>query len=416
MEIMERRSSNASSTATLSAHFQNQNQQSSSIFNSISSTNSTISNNTNNQMELPLSHLIIESNLSLKNEPNSTQMDIIDSASQIGTTLTSAEIIPRSILTQALQIETKLEYPTKYHVMQLAKNLKQSASDSVSNTGSASPKSSLKNSNRFGSSSRASRTSNKPRIYSKNQAEALQDSMNNANEFFSNDSSFISDGLMDQASMCDSQNSNFNTSLISSPASSSFSQNATANSELDDMILAEELRAFLLKKRKKGSPSNAGSSSVLTSPTSFDNATTNFDNMLNSPRTMPNNAFNDNNNNSYSSMIMIRPSSSCPLTHEMNAKIKKLSQSMNLSEEEIKHFLRDMKEKQKKENHNMIERRRRFNINDRIKELGAILTRENQLSDKQNKGLILKASIDYIRNLEVKKYHHFKRHLNPTAW
>jgi hypothetical protein len=65
------------------------------------------------------------------------------------------------------------------------------------------------------------------------------------------------------------------------------------------------------------------------------------------------------------------------------------------------------KERQKKDNHNMIERRRRFNINDRIKELGTLLPKGSDPSRnawqgdlRQNKGTILKASVDYIRRLK----------------
>jgi len=67
-----------------------------------------------------------------------------------------------------------------------------------------------------------------------------------------------------------------------------------------------------------------------------------------------------------------------------------------------------MKERQKKDNHNMIERRRRYNINDRIKELGSLIPKlDNDF--KQNKGTILKSSVDYIRRLQkdrerMKKY------------
>lgn len=64
------------------------------------------------------------------------------------------------------------------------------------------------------------------------------------------------------------------------------------------------------------------------------------------------------------------------------------------------------KDRQKKDNHNMIERRRRFNINDRIKELGTLLPRTNDrhyelVRDiRQNKGTILKATVDYVRTLK----------------
>lgn len=80
------------------------------------------------------------------------------------------------------------------------------------------------------------------------------------------------------------------------------------------------------------------------------------------------------------------PSSSCP------AVIKQEPQDLMLEQ----HYTKD---RQKKDNHNMIERRRRFNINDRIKELGTLLPRQD--SDvRQNKGTILKASVDYIRKLK----------------
>ncbi|XP_011192611.2 uncharacterized protein LOC105216021 isoform X3 [Zeugodacus cucurbitae] len=65
-----------------------------------------------------------------------------------------------------------------------------------------------------------------------------------------------------------------------------------------------------------------------------------------------------------------------------------------------------VKDRQKKDNHNMIERRRRFNINDRIKELGTLLPKTNDpyyevVRDiRPNKGTILKSSVDYIKCLK----------------
>uniref|UniRef100_A0A8D0GNP1 Transcription factor EB n=1 Tax=Sphenodon punctatus TaxID=8508 RepID=A0A8D0GNP1_SPHPU len=58
------------------------------------------------------------------------------------------------------------------------------------------------------------------------------------------------------------------------------------------------------------------------------------------------------------------------------------------------------KERQKKDNHNLIERRRRFNINDRIKELGMLIPKAGDLDVRWNKGTILKASVDYIRRMQ----------------
>ncbi|XP_066528481.1 microphthalmia-associated transcription factor-like [Hoplias malabaricus] len=64
-----------------------------------------------------------------------------------------------------------------------------------------------------------------------------------------------------------------------------------------------------------------------------------------------------------------------------------------------------VKERQKKDNHNLIERRRRFNINDRIKELGMLIPKSNDPDMRWNKGTILKASVDYIRKLQRDQQH-----------
>ncbi|XP_076363077.1 transcription factor EC-like isoform X3 [Tachypleus tridentatus] len=94
---------------------------------------------------------------------------------------------------------------------------------------------------------------------------------------------------------------------------------------------------------------------------------------------------------------------SCP-PDLMNVKKEPLS----LTEDHLRALAKD---RQKKDNHNMIERRRRFNINDRIKELGTLLPKNNDphfdlVRDlRQNKGTILKASVDYVCCLkeEVRK-------------
>ncbi|XP_018542993.1 transcription factor E3a [Lates calcarifer] len=85
----------------------------------------------------------------------------------------------------------------------------------------------------------------------------------------------------------------------------------------------------------------------------------------------------------------ITVSNSCPA--ELHA-VKR-----ELSDVETKALI---KERQKKDNHNLIERRRRFNINDRIKELGALIPKSTDLEMRWNKGTILKASVDYIRKLQ----------------
>ncbi|XP_061196427.1 uncharacterized protein LOC133204700 [Saccostrea echinata] len=58
------------------------------------------------------------------------------------------------------------------------------------------------------------------------------------------------------------------------------------------------------------------------------------------------------------------------------------------------------KERIRKDNHNIIERRRRYKINDRIQELAALLPPTVHPAMKLHKGSILKASVDYIRELK----------------
>lgn len=99
----------------------------------------------------------------------------------------------------------------------------------------------------------------------------------------------------------------------------------------------------------------------------------------------------------YSSAGMANPtitvSNSCPADlHNVKREI---------SDAEAKAII---KERQKKDNHNLIERRRRFNINDRIKELGALIPKSSDPEMRWNKGTILKASVDYIRKLQKEQH------------
>ncbi|XP_044129255.1 transcription factor EB isoform X2 [Bufo gargarizans] len=66
-----------------------------------------------------------------------------------------------------------------------------------------------------------------------------------------------------------------------------------------------------------------------------------------------------------------------------------------------------VRERQKKDTHNMIERRRRFNINDRIKELGTLIPKTTDLyvcDTRWNKGTILKASVEYIKHMQKEQH------------
>ena len=353
------------STTTTTTTTTTTNSNSQSMFSSTTSSNNSTVNNPDmiHSNYQTLENSMIESPLPLPLLPSDPQ-----------------EIIPKKELAQEYNVDTKLEFPTKYHVMQLAKNLQQSTSESSSPSlfSPTNKTNSNKSSSRYITKLRLGSGSSSSKHHSSSSSSLkLQQQQQNTHldynlDYLSNDSSsFVSDHT---------ENSNFNPSRISSPASSVFSQ----STELDD-LLSDELK--LLLARKSLSSNFINNAELESQLEKYIN---------NSPQTMP-------NDSAYflgggSSQQIARPSTSCP--NDM-ARLKKL-QSLNLTEDEIRQVLKDLKEKQKKENHNQIERRRRFNINDRIKELGGILTRENQLSDKQNKGLILKASIDYIKNLETK--------------
>ncbi|XP_051957151.1 transcription factor E3-like [Xyrauchen texanus] len=113
-----------------------------------------------------------------------------------------------------------------------------------------------------------------------------------------------------------------------------------------------------------------------------------IDSGLQLPNTLPGNIL-DVYNSSGMATPTITISNSCP------ADLTNIKRELNDGETTA-----IMKERQKKDNHNLIERRRRFNINDRIKELGALIPKSNDPEMRLNKGTILKASVDYIRKLQ----------------
>ncbi|XP_061112897.1 transcription factor E3a isoform X2 [Conger conger] len=121
-----------------------------------------------------------------------------------------------------------------------------------------------------------------------------------------------------------------------------------------------------------------------------DDIMTLIDSGLQLPNTLP---VSGNLLDVYSSPGMAAPtitvSNSCP------ADLPNVKREM--TDAEVKAIV---KERQKKDNHNLIERRRRFNINDRIKELGGLIPKSSDPEMRWNKGTILKASVDYIRKLQ----------------
>ncbi|KAM8976331.1 transcription factor EB isoform 2-T2 [Pelodytes ibericus] len=118
------------------------------------------------------------------------------------------------------------------------------------------------------------------------------------------------------------------------------------------------------------------------------------------------------NENSLSDTVVGVTSNSCPAD---------LAVKRELTDAENRAMMR---ERQKKDTHNMIERRRRFNINDRIKELGTLIPKTNDLDTRWNKGTILRASVDYIKHMQKEQQRsrdletHSKQleHTNKQLW
>ncbi|NP_001161587.1 microphthalmia-associated transcription factor [Saccoglossus kowalevskii] len=106
--------------------------------------------------------------------------------------------------------------------------------------------------------------------------------------------------------------------------------------------------------------------------------------------TLPTTNFLDLTPSNVTPIAVATTSQSCPTDMSL------YGDELVLTEEQAKAFVKD---RQKKDNHNMIERRRRFNINDRIKELGTLLPTNGDPDQRINKGTILKSSVDYIRRL-----------------
>ncbi|KAG7158636.1 transcription factor E3-like [Homarus americanus] len=93
-----------------------------------------------------------------------------------------------------------------------------------------------------------------------------------------------------------------------------------------------------------------------------------------------------------------KPSNSCP------PGVPRGTSAASGNSPQVAAFLKD---RRRREIHNFFERKRRSNINDRVKELAALLPRRNEpyfevfRDSRCNTGQILKASADYIRRLKM---------------
>ncbi|ALC48077.1 Mitf [Drosophila busckii] len=300
---------------------------------------------------------------------------------------------------QVLQVSTVLENPTRYHVIQKQKNqVRQYLSESFkpslwgchnhtnldSNIQIANPSSSSTgNLQTSPVANRLAQMNDRPHSFGCDAVAAnINQKQNNSDENSSSMqiSQFGPNGnrrgtnVFDNQHSCDAvQKSHLYSNKVTSSLSSSITSrsaamsNAIRNSNYSGASTASPIQST-------SAPMSPSLSSVATSASEADDI---FDDIL------QNESFNFDKN--FSSELSIK------------------QEPQNLTDAEINALAKD---RQKKDNHNMIERRRRFNINDRIKELGTLLPKGSEAfyevvrDIRPNKGTILKSSVDYIKCLK----------------
>ncbi|XP_032597864.1 microphthalmia-associated transcription factor isoform X1 [Drosophila grimshawi] len=309
---------------------------------------------------------------------------------------------------QVLQVSTVLENPTRYHVIQKQKNqVRQYLSESL--------KPSVWSCQNFDNTTKnASNTSASTgnlqcnTIINRNiNNNEQQQSQQKPNSFgcdkkllhSSEDSAFVTGAAATTGGRCNSSNffaldqdqaalNNGNSLFSNSKANFNLNSSLSSAGRASNNINNSQMRSSNYSGGSTASPLQSTSapmspslSSVATSASelpSFDSdADDLFDDIL------QNDSFNFDNN--FSSELSIK------------------QEPQNLTDAELNALAKD---RQKKDNHNMIERRRRFNINDRIKELGTLLPKGSEAfyevvrDIRPNKGTILKSSVDYIKCLK----------------
>lgn len=280
--------------------------------------------------------------------------------------------------------------------------------------------------NHIASQQQQSQTSNRPEQQSSPFALSPESPLSGGGPSSASDFDDVFDGIMrlDTAGIDDIDNISATIVEMSSGSGNNFFNPNSQNSALMDIgdqktliphTLPDRMESFLLSNPIQNpnlvshSPINAGS--------------------LKTPNNSP-------GNNSQSSPVAIKSSATNRFGgssqlgrsvttggHRLSGTTSTVSSSCpQLTEQELKAWQKD---RQKKDNHNQIERRRRYNINDRIKELGTLLPRnaddpkhfELVKDMKQNKGTILKASVDYLKLLKqenVRLNDEFDRALGET--
>ncbi|XP_061398871.1 uncharacterized protein DDB_G0283357 [Musca vetustissima] len=337
---------------------------------------------------------------------------------------------------QVLQVRTVLENPTRYHVIQKQKNqVRQYLSESFKqsewngqlfqnkNTGASASAGNLKLIGGGNNGNQQDRSSS----YSGGMVNNNSNNENNsprhvrittAGSNTPNSSSMMDDAITLSPFSVGSNNNNYynnnnnlnsSNDLPNSKTNGKKSNSLQSRSNPNNLVTLMRNTNLLATTNGSGAgsitsplhstPMSPGLSSVATSnseiPSFESDADLDFDEILHGcdSRNLNDTMKMDEGNNSNATT----PSGSYP------SEIQVKQEPNSFNEVEASALAKD---RQKKDNHNMIERRRRFNINDRIKELGTLLPKTNDpyyevVRDiRPNKGTILKSSVDYIKCLK----------------
>ncbi|EDV33698.1 uncharacterized protein Dana_GF23419, isoform A [Drosophila ananassae] len=288
---------------------------------------------------------------------------------------------------QVLQVSTVLENPTRYHVIQKQKNqvrqyLSESFRPSIWSCHN-SESSSVENarlSMEIPNSFRCDTPEKNNRIVNSNESMKISP----FGGFFStNDSSTVSEPL---------SLGNITQETDESPVAipKTHLSFAKTNSSINSSINKRVSSGINSSSRISSTGSSLQSTSAPLSPSISSVATSASE--LPSFESDPDDLFDD-----------ILQSDSFNFDKGFNSELSIKQEPQSLTDAEINAIAKD---RQKKDNHNMIERRRRFNINDRIKELGTLLPKGSEAfyevvrDIRPNKGTILKSSVDYIKCLK----------------
>ncbi|KAH8325416.1 hypothetical protein KR067_008502, partial [Drosophila pandora] len=281
---------------------------------------------------------------------------------------------------QVLQVSTVLENPTRYHVIQKQKNqvrqyLSESFRPSIWSCHN-SESSSVENtrlSMEIPNSFRCDAPENNNRIVNSNESMKISPF---GGVFSTNDSSTVSEPL----SLGNITQETDESPVAIPKTHLSFTK---TNSSINSSINKRVSSGINNSSRISSTGSSLQSTSAPLSPSISSVATS---------ASEPDDLFDD-----------ILQSDSFNFDKGFNSELSIKQEPQSLTDAEINAIAKD---RQKKDNHNMIERRRRFNINDRIKELGTLLPKGSEAfyevvrDIRPNKGTILKSSVDYIKCLK----------------